>query len=225
MNYVIFDLEATCWENEDKGTKQQEIIEIGAVLFNETGQELADLEQFVRPTENPVLSEFCVSLTSIQQKQVDDAPEFTGAVEVFRQWIGSDDSFLLCSWGDWDKFQLKNEARRKGLELPWLDQHVNLKQEYTRLKVLKKAPGMKAALKREGIPLAGTHHRGIDDARNIGVLFARYFHIWRFVGDRSCSPHLIRIPIRSIYLFKLRGFVSYSHIAGTWRGMPLSFLR
>jgi inhibitor of KinA sporulation pathway (predicted exonuclease) len=32
----------------------------------------------------------------------------------------------------------------------------------------------------EGMTLAGTHHRGIDDARNITQLFLRYFDHWQF---------------------------------------------
>jgi 3'-5' exoribonuclease 1 len=49
MNYIIFDLEATCWETVSDKPGHQEIIEIGAVLPDgEHFQPMAEYEQFVR---------------------------------------------------------------------------------------------------------------------------------------------------------------------------------
>jgi 3'-5' exoribonuclease 1 len=39
---------------------------------------------------------------------------------------------------------------------------------------------MKNALELEGLKLDGTHHRGIDDARNIAKVFIKYFDKWTF---------------------------------------------
>ena len=43
---------------------------------------------------------------------------------------------------------------------------------------------MKWALEKEKIQLEGTHHRGIDDARNIAKIFIKYFEEWDF---ENCS--------------------------------------
>jgi len=43
---------------------------------------------------------------------------------------------------------------------------------------LDKPIGMKAALSYEGIELDGTHHRGIDDARNITKIFLENLDKW-----------------------------------------------
>ena len=40
--------------------------------------------------------------------------------------------------------------------------------------------GMKGALRNENIKLEGTHHRGIDDARNIAKIFLNCFEDWEF---------------------------------------------
>ncbi len=32
----------------------------------------------------------------------------------------------------------------------------------------------------EGLELEGTHHRGIDDAKNIAKIFIRYFEEWEY---------------------------------------------
>ena len=49
--------------------------------------------------------------------------------------------------------------------------HINLKRVYKEVRKLKREVGMKKALCLEKIDLDGTHHRGIDDAKNIAKIF------------------------------------------------------
>ena len=87
----------------------------------------------------------------------------------YLDWIGPE-PFTLCSWGAYDLNQFRKDCRRHVLELPpTFERHVNLKQEHSRLRRVKPM-GMSRALVKEDIPLEGTHHRGIDDARNIAKL-------------------------------------------------------
>lgn len=177
MNYIVVDLEATCWE--EKNRHQNEIIEIGAVLIDENKTVVSEFEQFVRPLKHPVLSDFCTSLTSITQTDVDNAPLFFEAVEVFQQWIHKHGAyFLLCSWGYYDKRQLQDDCKLHGVPTTWLENHINLKHQYAHIKKLRRSIGMKNALMSEGMELEGTHHRGIDDARNIAKIFLKYFDAW-----------------------------------------------
>ncbi len=178
MNYIIFDLEATCWESKKEAPGKPEIIEIGAVKLDSDGNEIDRLEQFVKPTHFPELSEFCTKLTSITQDMVEDAPIFQEAMQIFRDWIGYDDDFILCSWGDYDPKQLTREAEIHGLKFSWFEKHINLKEQYTRIKNMKHQKGMKKALIIEKIELDGTDHRGIDDALNIAKIFRRYQEFW-----------------------------------------------
>ena len=39
---------------------------------------------------------------------------------------------------------------------------------------------MKTALKNEQIEMTGTHHWGIDDAKNIAKIFVKCFQEWTF---------------------------------------------
>ncbi len=106
MNFIIYDLEATCW----KGTPPsliQEIIEIGAVKINGYGEILGSFNKFVRPTVNPSLSAFCQELTGIDQVQVNRANKFDRVVDDFMEWIDIEyEDYLLCSWGGFDKRML-----------------------------------------------------------------------------------------------------------------------
>jgi 3'-5' exoribonuclease 1 len=169
MRYVIIDLEATCW---DKGSSpdKMEIIEIGSVLLESSAGPISrEFGAFVRPLESPQLSDFCRSLTSIRQHDVDQADDFATVFARYVAWIGPE-PFVLCSWGAYDLGQLRRDCRQHGLELPSaFESHINLKQEHSRLRGVKPM-GMKGALARENISLEGTHHRGIDDARNIAKI-------------------------------------------------------
>jgi len=177
MNYIVFDLEATCWEGWDKS--QNETIEIGAVKINEQLETVSEYEQFVKPLKHPKLSEFCKELTSIRQEDVQSAPYFQEAIRLFREWIGKE-SFVLCSWGFYDRIQLESDCEIHGIEESWISQHISLKHQHGKIRKLKRAVGMKAALNIEKLALDGTHHRGIDDARNIAKIFKKCYAKWEF---------------------------------------------
>ena len=169
MNYVIVDLEATCWV---KGTRpgRQEIIEIGAIfLESKTLKIVKEFQSFVKPIARPDLSEFCKELTSIQQSDVDSASDFKTVLIKFLEWIGND-SYTLCSWGAYDIRQFKTDCRRHDIQFPEsFHNHLNLKKMFAELKNCKPCV-MKQALRTLNIPLDGTHHRGIDDARNLAKI-------------------------------------------------------
>ena len=76
------DLEATCDEVDESeaprplavAPDQMETIEIGMVVIDLESLEIVDeFQRFVRPQINPILTDFCKQLTSIQQADVDSA--------------------------------------------------------------------------------------------------------------------------------------------------------
>jgi inhibitor of KinA sporulation pathway (predicted exonuclease) len=178
MKYIVLDLEATCWERRDKSPN--EIIEIGALCVDENQVILGEFSQFVRPFVHTQLSKFCTELTSITQEQVDNALLFPDVLGTFQEWILSfEDDYVLCSWGHYDKHQFIMDCKLHGISSDWTDAHISLKHQYALINQTRSI-GMKNALKREKLPLDGTHHRGIDDARNITKIFLKYFKEWQF---------------------------------------------
>ncbi|MED1798398.1 3'-5' exonuclease [Brevibacillus porteri] len=171
MSYIILDLEATCWENDR--TKQNEIIEIGAVKLDENLNVVGEFQTFIKPKLNPVLSDFCKSLTSIKQEEVDNAPSFGKAISNFKNWIGND--YYLCSWGFYDKKQFKMDCELHKTPTNWIRNHISIKHQHGKMIGTERGVGMEKALKMLNIPLDGTHHRGIDDARNIAKIFIKIF--------------------------------------------------
>ena len=58
---------------------------------------------------------------------------------------------------------------------PFGDRHINLKAEFASANGRRKKLGVPAALRSVGLTFSGSHHRGIDDARNIACLLPYIF--------------------------------------------------
>ena len=171
-HYVVIDLEATCCDDYTIPRHEMEIIEIGAVLVSGEGHAAVDeFQSFVRPVRHPVLTPFCTGLTSITQADVEAAPEFRAVFERLTGWIASHPApHVFCSWGDYDRTQFQRDCAFHGIPYALPQRHVNLKRAFSERLGTSRKFGMAGALAQAGLPLAGTHHRGIDDARNIARL-------------------------------------------------------
>jgi inhibitor of KinA sporulation pathway (predicted exonuclease) len=174
-NLLIVDFEATCFmSGKEPPDFFQEIIEIGAVLLDTaTRLPAGEYQTFVKPVLFPTLSPFCIKLTSIQQQDVDAGLSFDEAVQGLAG-LWDHESTVFASWGFYDQRQLERQCQRFGVAYPFAEQqHISVKHEHAQLYKLKKPLGMSKALELHQIPLTGTHHRGIDDARNIAHIAAR----------------------------------------------------
>jgi len=166
--YLIVDLEATCANDHSVPRHRMEIIEIGAVMLNSKTLQLeSEYQSFIKPILHPLLTEFCQSLTSISQQDVDAASLFPDVLQDFQSWFEPFGNYLFCSWGDFDKNQFKQDCRLHNIGYPFSGGHLNLKKAFSVAIDSKRKFGMSGALKKLGLQLEGTHHRGIDDARNI----------------------------------------------------------
>ncbi|MDJ0712994.1 MAG: 3'-5' exonuclease [Prochloraceae cyanobacterium] len=166
--YLIVDVEATCANDNSIPRQRMEIIEIGAVILNSKTLQLeSEYQSFIKPILHPLLTEFCKSLTSISQQDVEVAPLFPDALKEFQSWFYPFGSYIFCSWGDYDRNQFKQDCTLHGVGYPFPGGHLNLKKAFSVATGSKKKFGMTGALEKLGIELEGVHHRGIDDAKNI----------------------------------------------------------
>ena len=165
---LIVDLEGTCCDDDSIRSEDRETIEIGAVVLDLDSKEVtSEFGCFVRPFLNPVLTGFCKSLTTISQEDVDSAEPFKEAwLGKFIPWVGERKEF--CSWGEYDLHQFQRDCGRSGLWLHF-ERHCNLVRMYGR------RAGHRKAMKVLGIKPSGTHHRGLDDARNIAEIAVKMF--------------------------------------------------
>jgi inhibitor of KinA sporulation pathway (predicted exonuclease) len=65
---LVVDLEATCCDTKSIPRHQMETIEIGAVMVvRETLEIVDEFQTFIKPVRHPILTKFCLELTSITQ--------------------------------------------------------------------------------------------------------------------------------------------------------------
>lgn len=178
MRFIVYDLEATCWMGRPPGGIS-EVIEIGAFMINNYGEEIGSFNKFIKPHINPKLSSFCKKLTSITQENVDRADKYPKVIEQFKDWINvEEEEYLLCSWGKFDKDILNVNSRLHKLDEEWLENYTDVKKQYHTLKNQPKLTGLKNTIKREGFEFTGVHHRAISDAENLSKIFIKYIDEW-----------------------------------------------
>lgn len=187
---LIVDLESTCWRSrktpagEAQDVNNMEIIEFGCAIARRSGQLLRAESFLVRPVKIPQLSEFCTSLTGINQSMVDRANPLSVVTEEIDQWLGGvSDDFIWCSWGNYDRLHIEaSEFRPKFAKFP----HLNLKRIWRRTTGQKKKNGLASALAFHDLSFEGAQHRGVDDARNIVRLLS--FMDWTLEGELLTHP-------------------------------------
>jgi len=199
---LIVDLEATCWDNrmapagEIQSIHNMEIIEFGCALATRAG-ELLDSQSFlVRPVENPQLSEFCTSLTSIHQSMIEAAPPYSEACKLIDVWLGQPhEDFIWCSWGNYDRLHILADSEKHGVFPAMMNYpHLNLKRIWRRTTGQKRKNGMVHALEFHGLALEGHHHRGVDDARNMVRLLP--FMDWTLEEELLTPPKIAHLKER-----------------------------
>lgn len=166
---IIIDLEATCWQGAVPAGQENEIIEIGlSVLDAQTGEISMNQGILVKPQRSKV-SPFCTELTTITQDMLDkQGVYFDQAIEILAEQYEPED-YTWASYGAYDINMLQKQCKKFSVRYPMGRQHINVKQLFAETKGIKPT-GMNGALHILNIPLEGTHHRGVDDAKNIAKI-------------------------------------------------------
>jgi inhibitor of KinA sporulation pathway (predicted exonuclease) len=171
---LVVDVESTCWETEPPIGQSSEITEVGLTAVNILGDQITIGDSFsylVKPQYSEV-SEFCTKLTTITSEVLEkNGRQFA---EVCRDLVKLHNSknYAWASYGDFDRKQFERDCRAKYVGYPFNATHINVKNLFAISKNLKQEVGMSAALAMLGIKLEGTHHRGVDDSRNIAKILA-----------------------------------------------------
>lgn len=174
--YLVFDLEMCTQRVKRKyrtGYKESEIIQIGAVLLNETYQIVDTYMSYVRPEFleiTPIIEE----MTGISNDKVKLEPLFRQAIVNFSKWIGRDE-VITVTWSKSDERQLKNEMKHKNYHHPrihslsknWVDCQELFRKEVKADHCI----SLGRALDLADTPRVGHDHDALTDARNTAALF------------------------------------------------------
>ncbi len=169
-NILVIDLEATCWDGPIPQGQVNEIIEIGiCVLHRKTG-EISNNQGILIKPERSQISPFCTELTTITQELLDqEGISFAAACEILRTAYHGH-QYTWASYGGYDYNMMKRQCGYRTIDFPLTHDHINVKSLFALGRNSTKKVGMARALRTLGLPLDGTHHRGVDDARNIAKI-------------------------------------------------------
>lgn len=167
---IIIDLESTCWQGNPPEGQVSEIIEIGICTLDMQSQEVGEAEGvFVLPTQSEI-SPFCTQLTSIHPEMVaKEGIDLAEACQILKKKYKTKER-VWVSWGDYDRRQFEKNCGLRKIAYPFGVTHLNAKNLFALRHQLPHELGMAEALEHAGLPLKGTHHRGVDDAYNIAML-------------------------------------------------------
>ncbi|XP_065369852.1 3'-5' exonuclease Snipper-like isoform X3 [Calliphora vicina] len=185
--YIIaVDFEATCWVDDPHARyRKVEIIEFPAVLMNlETGKIEAEFQQYIRPIEKPILSNFCLNLTGITQATVNNGISLQSALIMFEQWLrrelrmrklklpkeSLDNKSGNCAFVTWSEcdfaYFMHNECQRKRIKKPtYFNQWIDIRNIFINW-YRHKPRNFSDALHYVGLKFVGKEHSGLDDAKN-----------------------------------------------------------
>lgn len=168
---VVVDVESTCWDGDPPAGQESEIIEIGVCTVDVASGERFEREAILIAPQRSTVSEFCTALTTLTQQQVERGASFAEACRLLKRNYMSKDR-AWAGWGDYDRRQFERQCRASGVGYPFGPTHLNVKALFAVIHALPQEVGMDEALSRLGLPLEGTHHRGVDDAWNIGRILS-----------------------------------------------------
>ena len=179
VRHIIVDLEMNgiAKEREIKGSTHKEIIEIGAVMLDESYSEIGTFMTYVKPQLNDTVESRYTALTGITTAMVQDAPVFKDAIRAFADWCSAyKDDFTLYQWSENDRTQIVSEAELKNLTLTANEKKivgtwVDFQKEFSRLLGVSKPIALEKAIDYAGEAFEGRQHDALYDARNTASLF------------------------------------------------------
>ncbi|KAH7286532.1 hypothetical protein KP509_32G011400 [Ceratopteris richardii] len=178
--YLVLDLEGMV-----------EILEFPVVMIDTTTLKVVDrFHRFVRPIKmsEARIDEYIegkYGRWGLDRVWHDTAIPFTKVLKQFEHWMAKHGiwdarqdcklkhaAFVTC--GNWDvKTKIPQQCATSSISLPtYFFEWVNLKDIYLNF-YQRRAGGMLAMLRGLQIPMAGTHHVGLDDAHNIARVLQR----------------------------------------------------
>lgn len=176
-SYVVVDFEMC---NIPRSVKRgrfpstRELIEIGAVLLDESLAIADSYKSFVAP-QYGMVDTYIHNLTGITRASTEAAPDTKSVLEAFAAWLPED--AVLVSWSGNDKTQLMNELEGKGLDIPkiagLMDSWIDCQRTFSEKMDNPRDFALSEALIIANIDYEDGAHDALVDAHNTALLFAK----------------------------------------------------
>ena len=166
MNYIIVDFEMNAVANEyteERKICPMEIIEIGAVVMDESFLVLGEFKTLVKPQYNDEIYKMYETLTGISTQMVSGSPTFATAYELFVSWCEFfGDEYEVYAWSGSDYNQLVSEMELKNYtkeeKMQPLKHWFDFQKEYIDKFGLTRVISFQKALNYAGLEFEGQMH-------------------------------------------------------------------
>lgn len=184
MKYVFVDFEMNPVSKKYQSIRKlcnREIIEIGAVILDETFKEIAEYKQYIKPQYNDEIVLTCSKLTGITKETVFLASHFQDVYLDFLEWcnkIAGTNNYQVYAWSENDLLQLKKELTLKKMDLSnptidWMLSNWNdFQRKYCDILGIQMIISLDKAVGSIGETFKGTKHDALWDARNTSIIFS-----------------------------------------------------
>lgn len=171
---VFMDLEM----NYSKEVPHGEVISIGALKTDNQGKVIDTFYSLIRPQSNTSLSERCMEITKLEQRDLDNSKDFNEVFKEFNYWCGQGKG-LFITWSTADARVLKFNDKMGGYRLEIINQirknywdfQKTFSYEYIKRN---NVISLDKALKMFNIGFSGKRHNALDDAANLYKVFCMW---------------------------------------------------
>ena len=180
MNYIFVDFEMEtidrCFKEERK-VSRMEIIEIGAVMLNDSYEEISSFKRYVKPEYIDHISPMITNLTGISDVTLYGKNHSSKEIAEFVQWCNSYGSDIkVFAWSESDLKQLMGEINLKHIPMTDELEHVidcwgDLQLEFDTSLYSDRQTSLTNALASLGIAFEGQAHDALVDSRNTARLY------------------------------------------------------
>ncbi|CAD8153080.1 unnamed protein product [Paramecium octaurelia] len=173
-NLILFDIQVAQVE-DNRQNYHQEIIEISAQVYNiDQRKRVQEFQKYIKPVDNPIISEYCTKQTGIKQFQINNGVSLQQAINQLTDIFKELGRFCIITQGDIDLIILKKEAERKKVKLVRnFTYYINIKKVFPkslRSKTSLKDPSMTEMLECCGLLQYGNHESGTAKVVNLANL-------------------------------------------------------
>lgn len=186
--FVCIDLEMSELSKKQrylcKGLRN-EVIQIGAVMLDESYNIISQFSSFVKPRFSNITPAI-ENLTGINQSMIDNADDFITVLDKYNYWLGDNEITTYC-WSSTDYKQLWNELLIKAKHRTDLQDNlktfIDLQKTFSNLICAKQTISLQSAIELSHSKFIGTIHTALSDAYNT----ARILH--KICKNKLLKPH------------------------------------
>lgn len=180
MYHIFVDLEMQEIERKNKilsnGLKQ-EVIEFGAVAFDDKMHQVGSFKSYVKPQFSSRMRKKFIDLTGITDSMILSANDFRTVLKDFCNWCLNYSDIRVYEWSDSDLVQILIECKKKGIELSEEEQLVlddwrDVQKMYGDMLETRKQIALETAVWTFGETFKGKIHDALWDAQNTASVYA-----------------------------------------------------